>query len=433
MGSWRRAIALGASIGIAVVAGLDVPAGATAPARNGRIVFTSHSSGNSELYAMDVDGRRLANLATNTGNEFLAMWSPDGTKIAFSSTREPCGTYVMNADGSDTHLVIAGWEPDGWSPDGLRVVVSNFWICSANATDAPDAFAVNVDGTGLTPLLAGPSWQVWPSWSPDGQRLIYKQGHTDADGIYIAAANGAAPRLLVADTSQFWFDKPSFSPDGQTIVFFGNNRTTNDMEVFAVAIDGTGLRQLTSTPGRSAWPRYAPDGTRILIVTDGGENTPSMLATIKPDGSDRRVVPGSDGAEFADWQRVDADSPSTSTTRATTSASTPTSRSAGAGTTAQTTSPSGTVRSLTTASANPGEATSVAAATEQSNLDAASRDDRLGRGPRESAVAKRRPSSAPTGLAAVAAMLLLLVVTALTLVRFRTRETSRANPAQGRR
>ena len=79
---------------------------------------------------MDVDGSDQVRLTFNQDDEAFPSWSPDGTKIAFTSTRGGrLEIYVMNSDGSDqvplAHLLPLGGfhkhEAPAWSPDGARI------------------------------------------------------------------------------------------------------------------------------------------------------------------------------------------------------------------------------------------------------------------------------------------------------------------------
>lgn len=103
-----------------------------------RLAFTSHRSGDSDVWVVDVDGRNLRNLtrAPNALDD-RPSWSPDGSRIAFGSsrdsssqdeTRETGDVYVMDANGRNvrrlTRAARGSYAP-AWSPDGKLIAVNS--------------------------------------------------------------------------------------------------------------------------------------------------------------------------------------------------------------------------------------------------------------------------------------------------------------------
>jgi hypothetical protein len=74
-------------------------------------VFQSFRDGNNEIYVMNSDGSAQTRLTNNPAFDSTPSWSPDGTKILFTSTRDnpmSPSLYVMNADGSSPTRVTTG-------------------------------------------------------------------------------------------------------------------------------------------------------------------------------------------------------------------------------------------------------------------------------------------------------------------------------------
>ena len=127
-----------------------------------KIDFTSRPAGGGDhLYVMGADGSGVAALTSGSGiGDAEGVWSPDGTRIVFTSTRAGVGTanvYVMNADGSD----ITPLTPDVgvelnpvFSLDGSRIAfASTRDHPEDNTTNAFEIYTMDAsDGGNVTRL-----------------------------------------------------------------------------------------------------------------------------------------------------------------------------------------------------------------------------------------------------------------------------------------
>lgn len=148
------------------------------------IVFDTYcllTSEQSDLYSVSVEGGPVTNLTRNAGDDFGARWSPDGTRIAFTSDRGGFGEeiYVMRPDGSRIERVTfeTGNDQDvAWAPDGGAIAFS-----SNRDGNSYDVYVMDLSSSRVRRLTAGASAETSPTWSPDGRRLAFL---TNAAGAY---------------------------------------------------------------------------------------------------------------------------------------------------------------------------------------------------------------------------------------------------------
>jgi TolB protein len=115
-----------------------------------------------DLYTMNANGTGVKQITDNKGPEYSPDWSPGGHRIVFHKYSATMGTriFTIRPDGTDRQLVARDGKDPVWSPDGTKIAF----------TRDGHAYIVNPDGTGEsevpgTPTGSGLS-EILPSWGP---------------------------------------------------------------------------------------------------------------------------------------------------------------------------------------------------------------------------------------------------------------------------
>jgi Tol biopolymer transport system component len=221
-----------------------------------RIAFTSYIGGtNFDVFAMDAGGGNEVNLTDDPASDGDPAWSPDGTRIAFSSDRTGNHEiYVMDADGANPTPLTNNMEPDNapaWSPDGRKIAYET----------GHDIWTMNADGTNRINLTTSAAFEEAPSWSPDGTRIAFAS-NAGAEGdreVFVMPSHGGAATNLTNFSEGFAVDgQPSWSPDGSRIAFMSNRVPVDNAEIFVMDADGENPANLTRYSGTDEFPAWSP-------------------------------------------------------------------------------------------------------------------------------------------------------------------------------
>ena len=175
-----------------------------------------------------------------------------------------------------------------------------------------EIFAVNPNGTKLRQLthVAGPKWHAdWPSWSPNGRKLIFTRGASGFDParIWVVRANGTHQHLLARDAEGFRDFNPTFTPNGRAIVFARCRPNDGVCAIWRMHIDGSHKRALTAyreglRERIDFDPSVSPNGRRIAFTRffAGGINSRVWVMGAKG-GHPHPITPAALEAVAPDW------------------------------------------------------------------------------------------------------------------------------------
>jgi len=201
------------------------------------------------MFSLDLN--RLISFPRYGGTNLSPAWSPDGTKLAFSSSRagDP-EIYVVDQSGANLHRVTNSRGPDV-SPVWNRKTGGEIaWV--SGRSGLPQIYTMGADGTNVQGLTTE-GYGVSPSWSPNGQFLVfswirhYGPGAPGAQDIYIMDVASKQWVQLTHDGGRN--DFPSWSPDGRHIVFQSNR--SGSLQVWTMLADGSNQKQLTNSGSNS--------------------------------------------------------------------------------------------------------------------------------------------------------------------------------------
>ncbi|MEX1193651.1 MAG: DPP IV N-terminal domain-containing protein [Dehalococcoidia bacterium] len=290
-----------------------VTGNAGGPEPGGRLAFYSfrdddgdpNTSGDQEIYVMNVDGSDQVNISNNEADDFEPDWSPDGGRLAFVSLREGAAQiFVMDDDGENVQqLTTAGggylsprWSPDGqsialsrsgtlmlmdagganlrvlfepqledvaepclgpgfpggWSPDGKRIT-----YYSASATRQTGEICTVDAATGDVEVIVREpvALHAEPVWSRDGRYLAYRSIRSGNSDVYTFDLEaGEETRLTDPDEVDA---EPEWSPDGEWIAFVSYREYPNS-DIYIMRKDGSDIRRLTTDPAKDTYPVWTP-------------------------------------------------------------------------------------------------------------------------------------------------------------------------------
>jgi len=167
-------------------------------------------------------------------NVLAGAWAPSGDRIVFG-----IGTFAAFFDGFHSEFLKPGDRVEG----GAQIAM------------------VNVDGSGFKELTSGSDNNAFPSFAPDGKRIVYRTFTKEKYGLRILNAETKAVTVLTNGYDNF----PLWSPRGDLIMFARLAGGTYD--VYTIRPDGTSLKRLTHGNGNDAHMAWSPDGEYIVFAS----------------------------------------------------------------------------------------------------------------------------------------------------------------------
>jgi Tol biopolymer transport system component/DNA-binding winged helix-turn-helix (wHTH) protein len=204
-----------------------------------------------------------------------------GSRLAFNKRSTNSDIWRLGRGGKSTPLLTSSAleTTPQFSPDGRRIAFAS------NRNVQMSLWVANADGTGAAQVSnLRSSWSASPRWSPDGRWLAfdaYEQGR--GWDVWVMEANGTSPRQVTHGPTDNVI--PSWSADGNSI-YFASKRSGRS-EIWRISPGGGTAVQITRSGGHTALE--SPDGKTLYytLSVDGAEG---LYAKKLPDGEEKQVV-----------------------------------------------------------------------------------------------------------------------------------------------
>jgi Tol biopolymer transport system component len=208
-------------------------------------------------------------------NEPFPFFSPDGTKLLYSqyglgksattglefSSPQNTSIEIMNLSGTDKHTLFhrEGFSAFSgeWSPAGDEIVLAIGRYFRAPGLPPAQIGLVKPDGSNFRLIVDDGMNNGFPSWSPDGTRLVFKRGR------HLVIMSLADRTITPLTDGDHYNNFPQWSPKSDAIMFTSDR--DGDFDLYTIRPDGTQLRRLTNVRGNDAHAAWCSGGDWVVF------------------------------------------------------------------------------------------------------------------------------------------------------------------------
>ncbi len=219
------------------------------------LAFTAQLAENvQEIFIMPLPSgspRQLTTLgASETGG---AVWSPDGTRLAFhSNQRDDFDVYLINADGGEPTNLTPNNSSSERDPSFDPSNTARILIASDQATPGElEIFALPLGSGTVEQLTSDVNGSFTPAVSPDGKFIAFISNRGGDNDLYVMNADGSNERLVSRDDENADDFSPAWSPDGLWILVSSDREGEDVLQLWAAKPDGSEWVRITDGSGPS--------------------------------------------------------------------------------------------------------------------------------------------------------------------------------------
>ena len=232
---------------------------------SGTIALAVVSHSHSPVVLLDLENGVIKDLS-NYGY-YSISWSPEGQWVAISGgiprTQHPPNIFLVKSDGSETKRLTNSYESEqypSWSPDGNFIVYSH-------SKGMPTELAIVQPETGVTYSLTSTIGdEYFPSWSPDSKKIAYAYSENNDSPLqlWIIDSNGKNAHLLLDQPTIS--GKIDWSPQEPYIAFISGNLRGGCGDIYLINTDDGSHSRLTHSMCVNSLT-WSPDGGYIAFAS----------------------------------------------------------------------------------------------------------------------------------------------------------------------
>ncbi len=262
---------------------------------SGEIAFAGLSEHVAQIYMLNSDGTNLRQLTNLPGGACSFDWSPDGKKIIYIS---PCtekaaqypkaALFFLDLESKVTQPLpfkAAGDFEPAWSPDNTKIAFTSM------RDGSMQIYVYNLSDSSLTSLTspADGMQSRYAAWSPDSSQIAYTVLRFGLLQIWSMATDGSNKKQLLRTGGTSSEYLPAWSPTGESLLFSQTNNGLTVPSALVQYIFKTKNYSLLPIPRPVVDPAFSPDGQWIAYETTDTINQDIYIYRL-PDGSPQRLT-----------------------------------------------------------------------------------------------------------------------------------------------
>jgi len=216
-----------------------------------KLAYVSFEKKKPVVYIHDLASGKRQIVANFEGSNSAPAWSPDGKKLAVTLTlKGHSQIYLINQDGSDLQLLTNSASIDteaSWSADGQTL------IFVSDRSGQPQIYQIAIHGGTPKRLTFDGPYNVSPKISPNNKSFTYISRQNNRFLVMIQDFGNRFPRVL---SDSYFNERPSFSPNGQLVLYA--SEAQGKSVLYAATTDGSARTKIGLINSSIQDPAWGP-------------------------------------------------------------------------------------------------------------------------------------------------------------------------------